>query len=102
MSNYAKLTNPKWKDYRPALPAGVPEDDALLLDMLENLLVKGKIEISRTFLPGRYPWQIAYEVNNSLPGGKGYMMAGGGASVRDALAALAISMAEGRLLKQHR
>lgn len=89
--SYAKLINPKWKDYRPELPAGIPEHDAALLDMIENLLVEGKIEIKRTFLPSGY-WQISYVTEYPSA-----FMSGGGASVRGALASLAVSMAENRL-----
>jgi len=92
-SNYAKLLNPKWKDYCPDLPAGDPEVDATLLDMLEQFAVEGTITLKRTFLPGYNAWQISVLVQDA----KVYA-SGGGASVRDALAAAAVGIAE-RALK---
>lgn len=92
--NYSKLKNPAWKNYRPVLPAGDPEYDATLLDMLEKFAVEGQITLKRTFLPGDSAWQISYKVEDA-----GGMMMGGGSSVRDALAAVAVNIAE-RALKR--
>jgi len=91
-SAYARLLNPKWKDYQPDLPAGDPAVDAMLFDMLENLLVRGSIKLERTFLSNTHSWQISYKLESD----KG-LMTGGGGSVRDALGALAINMAQARL-----